>query len=37
MPARIGSLFDREEAYVRLPGTYEAVTAHIAGLATAKQ
>ncbi|MFO1259478.1 MAG: threonine synthase [Sphingomonadaceae bacterium] len=37
MPARVGSLFDREEAYTRLPGTYEAVTAHIAGLATAKQ
>lgn len=37
MPARVGSLFDREEAYTRLPATYEAITAHIAGLATARQ
>ncbi len=37
MPARVGTLFDREEAYARLPATYEAVTAHIAGLATARQ
>jgi threonine synthase len=37
MPARVGTLFDREEAYTRLPATYEAVTAHIAGLATARQ
>jgi len=36
MPARVGALFDREEAYTRLPGTYEAVTAHIAEHAVAR-
>jgi len=30
LPARLGDLFDREERYATLPGTYEAVTAYIA-------
>jgi threonine synthase len=30
LPARIGDLFDREERYASLPGTFEAVTAYIA-------
>ena len=30
MPARIGDLFEREERYATLPGTYEAVTGYIA-------
>ncbi|MGE4430259.1 MAG: threonine synthase [Sphingobium sp.] len=30
LPARIGTLFDREESYARLPATFEAVTAYIA-------
>lgn len=34
MPSRIASLFDREERYARLPGTFEAVTAYIAERAT---
>ncbi|MEZ5680048.1 MAG: threonine synthase [Erythrobacter sp.] len=29
LPARVGDLFAREEAYVELPGTYEAVRNHI--------
>ncbi|MBX7460965.1 threonine synthase [Qipengyuania huizhouensis] len=29
LPARIGDLFAREESYVELPGTYEAVRDHI--------
>ncbi|WP_324828019.1 threonine synthase [Qipengyuania zhejiangensis] len=29
LPTRVGDLFAREEAYVELPGTYEAVRAHI--------
>ena len=29
LPSRIGDLFAREEAYVELPGTYEAVRDHI--------
>jgi len=29
LPARVGDLFAREEAYVELPGTYEAVRDHI--------
>jgi len=29
LPARLGDLFDREERYVELPGTYEAVAAHV--------
>ncbi|MFA6218532.1 MAG: threonine synthase [Erythrobacter sp.] len=31
LPARVGDLFAREEAYVELPGTYEAVRDHILG------
>ena len=34
LPARIGSLFEREEAYVKLPATFEAVTAYVAERAT---
>ena len=34
LPARVGDLFDREERYVSLPGTFEAVTAYIAEHAT---
>jgi len=34
LPARIGNLFEREERYVTLPATLEAVTAHIAERAT---
>jgi threonine synthase len=30
LPARIGDLFDREERYASLPGTFEAVTGYIA-------
>ena len=29
LPARVGDLFAREEAYIELPGTYEAVRDHI--------
>ena len=29
LPARLGDLFDREERYATLPGTFEAVTAYI--------
>ncbi|WP_242138251.1 threonine synthase [Sphingomonas sp. TREG-RG-20F-R18-01] len=36
LPARIGDLFDREERYDTLPGTFDAVTAYIAERATAK-
>jgi threonine synthase len=36
LPARIGDLFDREERYDSLPGTYEAVTAYIAERAQPK-
>ena len=31
LPARVGDLFAREEAYTELPGTYEAVRDHILG------
>ncbi|MFK4003734.1 threonine synthase [Qipengyuania sp. NPDC077563] len=31
LPARIGDLFAREESYVELPGTYDAVRDHILG------
>ena len=31
LPARVGDLFAREEAYRELPGTYEAVRDHIVG------
>ena len=34
LPQRIGDLFDREERYVTLTATFDAVTAHITGLAT---
>jgi threonine synthase len=34
LPHRIGSLFEREESYARLPATFEAVTAYIAERAT---
>lgn len=34
LPARVGSLFDREEAYSKLPGTFEAITAYVADHAT---
>ena len=30
LPARLGDLFDREERYATLPGTFEAVTGYIA-------
>ena len=30
LPARLGDLFDREERYVTLPGTFDAVTGYIA-------
>jgi threonine synthase len=30
LPGRVGDLFDREERYVTLPATYDAVTAYIA-------
>ena len=33
LPARVGDLFAREEAYTELPGTYEAVREHILGCA----
>ena len=36
LPARIGDLFDREERYAMLPGTFEAVTAYIAERAVAR-
>ena len=36
LPARIGDLFDREERYAALPGTFEAVTAYIAERASAR-
>ena len=36
LPARIGSLFDRQEAYTKLPATFEAITGFVAEHATAK-
>ena len=36
LPARMGDLFDREERYTELPGTFDAVTAYIAERATAR-
>ncbi|MFB0873962.1 MULTISPECIES: threonine synthase [unclassified Sphingobium] len=30
LPGRVGDLFAREESYVKLPGTFEAVTAYVA-------
>jgi threonine synthase len=37
LPSRAGDLFGREERYVTLPGTFEAVTDYIAGLATPRR
>jgi len=34
LPGRIGTLFDREESYARLPASFEAVTGYIAERAT---
>lgn len=34
LPGRVGDLFAREESYVKLPGTFEAVTAYVAERAT---
>ncbi|MBT2133148.1 threonine synthase [Croceibacterium sp. LX-88] len=34
LPTRVGDLFDREERYTELPGTYEAVAAYVAEHAT---
>ncbi|MFZ5748273.1 MAG: threonine synthase [Pseudomonadota bacterium] len=34
LPSRIGDLFEREERYAALPGTFDAVTAYIAERAT---
>ena len=34
LPARVGNLFDREESYVKLPATFEAVTSYVAERAT---
>ena len=34
LPARVGDLFAREEAYAKLPATFEAVTAYVAERAT---
>lgn len=36
LPPRIGDLFEREERYATLPGTFAAVTDFIAGRATAR-
>lgn len=36
LPARMGDLFEREEAYTRLPGDYDTVAAWIAERATPK-
>jgi len=36
LPSRLGDLFDREERYASLPGTFEAVTGYIAERAVAK-
>ena len=36
LPPRIGDLFDREERYATLPGTFEAVTRYIAERAVAR-
>ena len=33
LPARVGDLFAREESYIELPGTYDAVRDHILGKA----
>lgn len=36
LPVRMGDLFDREELFTELPGTFDAVTAYIAERATAR-
>ena len=36
LPSRLGSLFDRQEDYARLPATFEAVTGYIAERAVAR-
>ncbi len=36
LPSRMGDLFEREERYATLPGTFEAVTAYIAERASAR-
>jgi threonine synthase len=36
LPGRIGDLFEREERYATLPGTFDAVTAYIAERAVPK-
>ncbi|MFW2850660.1 threonine synthase [Sphingomonas sp. TX0543] len=37
LPARVGDLFDREERYVTLDATFEAVSGYIAGLASPRR
>ncbi|HWJ68588.1 MAG TPA: threonine synthase [Sphingobium sp.] len=37
LPSRAGDLFGREESFVTLPATFEAVTEYIAGLATPRR
>lgn len=37
LPPRMGDLFDREERFVSLPATFEAITGHIAERATPRQ
>jgi threonine synthase len=37
LPSRAGDLFGREESFVTLPATFEAVTDYIAGLATPRR
>jgi threonine synthase len=34
LPSRMGDLFAREEAYAKLPATFEAITAYVAERAT---
>jgi threonine synthase len=34
LPARMGDLFAREESYVKLPATFEAITSYVAERAT---
>ena len=36
LPARMGDLFEREERYASLPGTFDAVTEYVAARATAR-
>ena len=37
LPTRMGDLFDRQEAYVELPGEYDAIAAYVESHATASQ